>query len=54
MEKSKIDALMFAVIDIVRAPGAYRDKAQAIKEALDDDNRSILAEFLSWFDEEDE
>ena len=49
MDKKKIDTLLAAIKDVVDEPGAWPEKAAAIMEQADDNEKAWLEEFVSWF-----
>jgi uncharacterized UBP type Zn finger protein len=54
MTENAIKMLLDAVRLIVNEDKRpYKEKALAIKAALDDDDRINLSEFLSWFDDDE-
>jgi hypothetical protein len=48
--KMLLDAIRLIVNDDKRP---YKEKTLAIKAALDEDDRTNLGEFLSWFDDDE-
>jgi hypothetical protein len=50
MDLTKIEKLLEAITEVVKADGPYKEKAEAIKAACSDEDEVNLEEFLGWFE----